>query len=366
MKSTYQRRRRGGFTLVELLVVITIIGILVALLLPAVQSAREAARRAKCQNNLKQLGLAVLEYEEAWKIFPPSSHWAPGVVPQTRNPSDLRENWVIMILPFLEQQALLNSFDLTKPINHADNAPARATVLAVMLCPSDAFSREPFNGSHGNLTTNVGDNWARGNYAANASLAFMNACTNSVNCGALPTSPGWTNSSYRGVMGANASVTMAEIKDGASNTILLGEIRAGLTDYDTRGVWAMSGGCPSALWCHGGIMGDDYGPNCPYFAADDMQNCAQLRAEMGDPSFWQDQGNYLAQEGMPCSGVDVANIQQTARSMHAGGVHVCLADGSVHWLSDYIQVKPSSANDPSVWDRLNASADTFSLSADTF
>jgi len=121
------RGRRFGFTLVELLVVITIIGILVALLLPAVQSAREAARRAQCQNNLKQLGLAVLEYESAVRIFPPSSHWAPGVAPQTRNPSDLRENWVIMVLPYLEQRALLASFDVTKPINHADNASARAT-----------------------------------------------------------------------------------------------------------------------------------------------------------------------------------------------------------------------------------------------
>ena len=87
---------------------------------------------------------------------------------------------------------------------------------------------------------------------------------------------------------------------------------------------------------------------------------------MGDSSFWQDQGNFLAKKGMPCSGVDVANIQQTARSLHPGGVFACLADGSVHWISDFIQAKPSSAANLSVWDRLNASADGQPISAEAF
>jgi prepilin-type processing-associated H-X9-DG protein len=161
-------------------------------------------------------------------------------------------------------------------------------------------------------------------------------------------------------------VGITEIKDGTTNTIMLAEIRAGLTAYDTRGIWAMSGGCPSALWGHGGIIGDDYGPNCPYFAADDMQNCSQLRAEFGDSSFMQTGGNFLAKKGMPCSGVDVANIQQTARSLHEGGVQVAMADGSVQWIGDFIEAKPSSAANLSVWDRLNASSDNQPVDAGAF
>src|SRR6516225_4086490 len=124
-------RKSGGFTLVELLVVITIIGILIGLLLPAVQSAREAARRMQCSNNLHQLGLALLGYHTAYSIFPPSSVWKnKGMfdltnLTQLTDKSQLFENWVILILPQLENQNLRNSFDLTKPISNAANAAAR-------------------------------------------------------------------------------------------------------------------------------------------------------------------------------------------------------------------------------------------------
>src|SRR3954469_9382671 len=113
--------RRLAFTLVELLVVIAIIGILVALLLPAVQSAREAARRMQCQNNVKQLGLALHNYHDVHKIFPPSSIWPVESEIEKKNNGNLGANWVIMVLPYMEQQNLYNSFNFTKSICDSTN-----------------------------------------------------------------------------------------------------------------------------------------------------------------------------------------------------------------------------------------------------
>ena len=163
--------RPRGFTLVELLVVITIIGILMSLLLPAVQSARESARRVSCSNNIRNLGLALNTYHTSFKIFPPSSVWkkygasitVTATIDPTRaaqgNDSGLGENWVILILPQLEQQNLRNQFNLNQPIpsntansDGTNNATARATQLAIMLCPSDTFNQKAFNGSASSFT----------------------------------------------------------------------------------------------------------------------------------------------------------------------------------------------------------------------
>jgi prepilin-type N-terminal cleavage/methylation domain-containing protein len=186
-------QRKCAFTLVELLVVITIIGILIALLLPAVQAAREAARRMQCQNNMKQVGLAVLNYESQYKTFPPSSCWQSGVSPNDSGQfNNYRANWVIFILPFMDQQSLHDKFDLNAPISgnsSAANMAARAVQIPSMLCPTDPYNRIAFKGS-GYATAALGDNWARGNYAANAALGQMTVGTDSVN-GALPTSGGW-------------------------------------------------------------------------------------------------------------------------------------------------------------------------------
>ncbi len=363
-------KSQPGFTLIELLVVIAIIGILAALLLPAVQSARESARRVQCVNNLKQLSLAVLNYEQAHEWFPPSSTWTDNHVSRGSDPNKMTANWVIMVLPYLEKQSLYDSFDLTVTIAHPNNAKARGAALPVMLCPEDPYNREPFNGSTSPEMNPFGDGWARGNYGANASLGGMQSCTGSNNlppespvatgCAATAAATSWDNPYIRGVMGANTSFSLASITDGASNTLLLGELRAGVGPMDPRGTWAM-GGPPTALWGHGALH-EKCGPNCTEWGQDNISGCWDLRAWFGCSN---QNCEPLQRETMSCwpsGGV----TQSGARSKHPSGVHAALCDGSVRFISDWVESGGNLAVNPSVWDRLNASADGFDLDPSQF
>jgi prepilin-type N-terminal cleavage/methylation domain-containing protein len=210
------RVRFSGFTLVELLVVIAIIGILVALLLPAVQAAREAARRMQCSNNLKQIGLALHNYESAHRKFPPgfisrvTGVWSGGgndPIPEA-GPG---WSFYAMLLPQIEQTNLHNSINFNLPISHAVNQLARSTRVKEYQCPSDAWN-EPV-------------------VAWPVSLGVTDlAHTSYVGClgGGDPlNAPAYTamyeQQPFNGMFHRNVAVRIAEITDGTSNTIAIGE-----------------------------------------------------------------------------------------------------------------------------------------------
>ena len=208
----------SGFTLVELLVVITIIGILISLLLPAVQSAREAARRLQCGNNLKQIGLASLSYESQWGTFP------PGVIgtrlDTTRTDAGAKRQiaWDVFLLPQLEQQAVYDLFRFDRAFDHADNAVAVAYVLPVFLCPSTgekALDRLESKTKKGLGAIDYGGMYGSG----------------TPNNGKAPTG---------GVLcwlyGKDFALSIAQITDGTSNTMIVGE-DSGRGD-GANGAWA--------------------------------------------------------------------------------------------------------------------------------
>ncbi len=221
--------RRTGFTLVELLVVITIIGILIALLLPAVQAAREAARIAQCINNLKQIGIALHGYHTALRSFPPGYISAVGTdnVAHDLGPG---WGWAAMILPYIELDnvnAQINfNADITKPVN----ASIRTTSLPVFLCPSDSGANKtfavdllndssptystPLTDSAGNPVTVAHSNYVGifGNPEVTPDPGFLN-----------PTQDPARSPAHRGMLYRNFAVKVNDVTDGTSNTFFVGE-----------------------------------------------------------------------------------------------------------------------------------------------
>jgi prepilin-type N-terminal cleavage/methylation domain-containing protein len=254
--------KRRGFTLVELLVVIAITGMLVALLLPAIQAAREAARRAQCNSNLHQLSLGAQNYLSTRKVFPPSMDLAwpalgAGFAVKT-NPAQEASltndslpahgrSWLFMILPYVEQQALYDAWDKEKSLLHVNNirdgTPLGETDIEVFYCPSrrssvrdeEAPMMFPFSG-------NSGENWSNGGTDYGACVgsynAFHDAGFNShppfphplfdvspVPIPDDPDDPDLASSTTIGIFQGLDGVAPAQIEDGLSNTIMLGEMQ---------------------------------------------------------------------------------------------------------------------------------------------
>jgi prepilin-type N-terminal cleavage/methylation domain-containing protein/prepilin-type processing-associated H-X9-DG protein len=209
------KRQRNAFTLVELLVVIGIIGLLVALLLPAVQAAREAARRLTCNNNMKQIGLALHNYHGSFGTFPMG--WiglaqGSGRAPHAEGGPGW--GWAKQILPYMEQNAIYDGIDDTLPIAHPINRPARETLLADYQCPSNAnsqafFRLQPEDPAHGSPLS-----------IPTANYVGMFGTNELEDCEGLPLG---VTCRGNGPFFHNSSTKFADFSDGTSNTLIVGE-----------------------------------------------------------------------------------------------------------------------------------------------
>jgi len=283
-----QPNGRKGFTLLELLVVIAVIAVLIALLVPAVQKVREAAARVHCQNNLKQIGLAVHHYHDTHNHLPTSvSPWNEG-----GRPPRTGRGWILETLPFLEQGPLYSAFEPSRTGDMLGGGgltkclPQMATVIAVLACPSD--------GSGGKTSTLqyqwVGIPVAVTNYKGVIGTSNMG--------GGWPDSPsglfdGYATTSCNGLFFRNSyqlNLRLLSITDGTSNTLMVGE---DVCDQNNHG---------AAYYANG-----DY---------------ASSHAPL----------NYFPQPPIPDNWPRVMSF----RSRHPGGVNFCLADGSVRFISDSI------------------------------
>lgn len=281
-----------GFTLIELLVVIAIIAVLVALLLPAVQQAREAARRSQCKNNLKQIGLALHNYHDTHQAMPPGSiHSASPAASTCFTDANAAENygasWTIMILPFLDQQSFYNGFNFNERFTSYRNGGQGSSgnhdlwtkPMAAFECPSEYRSRQAKNLSSysGVMGGNVFYCWG----------------TQNSNRGMSNNGMFWVNSNTR----------IRDVTDGTSNVFMVGESKYMFTDVESPVGYGLG-------WASSGR----YVRNAPIVGVlTAAKNQINANAAPAHDSFLGTFGSH-----------------------HVGGCHMLLADGSVHFLSENI------------------------------
>jgi type II secretory pathway pseudopilin PulG len=295
--------------LIELLVVIAIIAVLIALLLPAVQQAREAARRSQCKNNFKQLGLALHNYHDSLGMFPPGMIWI-GIAPPggTPNLGAMGPSWLIHVLPYFDQAPLYNQYNSLVAVTASQNNAVVNTHLPAFCCPSDPYS------TSANKCTLMGPSMGRSNFGAPA------AGINSVN-GSL-----WANVTLtdRGMFGNSSTCRISDVTDGTSNTVMSWEIRAGVSAADSRGVWANGR-------IGGGLLCNCLNPNSNWGTGDCLGINEGTPSHCCGDDVWSNTSVDQPQLGMGCwSGGDG---QAGPKSMHVGGVHALLGDGSVRFVS---------------------------------
>lgn len=297
-------KTRKAFTLIELLVVIAIIAILIALLLPAVQQAREAARRSQCKNNLKQIGLALHNYHEAFTILPPGSIVLLNGAGDTYNGHGW--TWHASILPYLDQGPLYDQIQgpdssgmgsESGGTTGAKQQLAGQTVLSVFWCPSQpdvttgaqkgGYSPSNYNGNMGTLIGSAGDNCYSGGITTAAQMAAKGGCMGA-----------------DGVFFISSGVGFRDITDGLSNTIMVSEV------IDSGGDSDMLGGGGS-----------------------DRKHCFSGGADSNPPT---EMTEYLiaAESNDPINSYG----EEAAGSYHVGGAHFLMGDGRVKFLSENIDM----------------------------
>ena len=308
---TSTRTGRAGFTLVELLVVIAIIGILIALLLPAVQAAREAVRRLQCANNVRQVGLALHMYHDTNGRFPPGYGYMIG---QPGNGGTTATGpewpWIMRLFPYIEQDAVVDEIDWTwnpgwsaggVPVGNLQVMEAQVEILH---CPSDPTVSTMFNADR--TCYPRGMPMARASYAGNFGQGQMEAVDR------VP-----------GIFGFNHGARIGDITDGTSHTLLTSELIAG-------GMCSIRG---ALSYDEGPVFMVDHTPNDPtpdlvrWCDSNDGQTAAQ------SPCVYR-----AGTLGGGVLGNTLNMILHTSRSMHPGGVNAGLCDGSARFITDDVSL----------------------------
>ncbi|RLS55651.1 MAG: DUF1559 domain-containing protein [Planctomycetota bacterium] len=304
-------RKSSGFTLIELLVVIAIIAVLIALLLPAVQQAREAARRTQCKNNLKQIGLALHNYESAMRVFPPSRI-------NISSPR-FQISWVVMCLPYMDQAPMYNLYNANLNWYDPANDSVTTNFLETMVCPSTGGARTiPSAALYTNISGGTRTDtplWAPADYGS------VNAVRNAFNVVSGGTS--WSVKEMDGALGRGPQgVRMAQITDGTSNTIMVAE------DAGRPNLWVnkqvtnnpKSGAASGTAW------------------TEDGWGWADINAGFSlDGSGPTGVNNATASNGTTTiQGACLVNCSNDSElySFHVGGVQALLCDGSVRFISE--------------------------------
>ena len=305
-----------GFTLVELLVVIAIIGILIALLLPAVQAAREAARRMQCSNNQKQVALAFHNFHSAFGHFPHGQNKPLAII---LNSEIDKHGWFPLILPYVEQNALHEEFQkvLRGEGTAADGSAGtesrvwwtyqRWNSVAAFACPSDGASPKVITSGWSESPGGQPENSQgfSGNYVGLAGSTVFNPSSDA------------NGENLNGIFYAHSKTRIADIRDGSSNTLLVGELV--LVEEPAGTMWVID---------HRGRYWNIHQGNTLF------STLHPPNTTVGDRSTWCIDKPPHA----PCQSNGTDNVFQALRSYHTGGVNVALADGSVQFLSENIDL----------------------------